>query len=82
MKWWRCFCSDDPFPALSADPETPLLFITSGNTLPMLECTNEMFLQQNPGATHLHLPDATHDMWMTHPEELSQAVLEFLVGLP
>lgn len=72
------FHSEDPFPELTVDPKLPLLFITAGNTMPLLECTNEAFLQRYPDANHVHLAVADHNLWMTHPEEMSAAVLNFL----
>jgi len=76
------FHSDDPFPDLNTDIEIPSMIITAGNTMPMLECTNKALLQRMPEAIHLHLPGVTHDMWMTHPDELSRAVNEFISGNP
>jgi pimeloyl-ACP methyl ester carboxylesterase len=72
------FHSDDPFPNLTIDPGVPLLFITTGNTMPMLECTNEAFLQRYPDTNHVHLAEADHNLWMTHQEEMSGAVRNFL----
>lgn len=72
------FYSDEPFPNLSVEPELPLMFITAGNTMPLLECTNEAFLQNYPDANHIHLSEAGHNLWMSHQEELSGAIHNFL----
>jgi len=56
----------------------PVLFITAGNTMPILECTNDAFLQHKPDAVHVHISDATHDLWISHPGELSRALNGFV----
>ena len=73
--------SDDPFPAISTDFKTPVMLITTGNTMPMLKCTNEALVKQMPKAKHIHLPDASHEMWMTHPEILSTHLRNFISGV-
>jgi len=72
--------SDDPFPYLNTNLKPPVMILTSGNTMPMLNCTNEVLVKKIPQAKHVHIPDATHDMWMTHPILLSQYVKDFISG--
>jgi len=72
--------SDNPFPHLNTNLKPPVMLLTSGNTMPMLECTNEVLVKKMPQAIHVHIPDATHDMWMTHPKLLSQYVTDFISG--
>ena len=73
--------SNNPFPALSTDFQTPVMLITSANTMPMLKCTNEALVRKMPNAKHIHLPDSSHEMWMTHPEILSTHVKDFISGI-
>jgi len=73
--------SDDPFPDLSTDFQTPVMLITTANTMPMLMCTNEALVRKMPNAKHIHLPDASHEMWMTHPEILSTHLKAFIAGI-
>lgn len=72
--------SDNPFPDLKTNVRPPVMLLTSGNTMPMLDCTNDVLVKQMPQAKHVHIPDATHDMWMTHPKLLSQYIADFLSG--
>lgn len=72
--------SDNPFPDLNTNLKPPVMILTSGNTMPMLDCTNEVLVKHIPKAVHVHIPDATHDMWMTHPKLLSQYVKDFISG--
>lgn len=74
--------SPDPFPDLSTDFETPVMLITTANTMPMLNCTNESLVKKMPRAKHIHLSDASHEMWMTHPEILSNYLKVFISGIP
>jgi len=70
--------SEDPFPDLNPDLAMPVMLITAGNTMPFLECTNDAFLQHKPDAVHVHISDATHDLWISHPRELSRALSGFI----
>ena len=72
--------SDNPFPDLNANLKPPVMLLTSGNTMPMLNCTNEVLVKKIPQAKHVHIEDATHDMWMTHPIILSQYLKDFISG--
>jgi pimeloyl-ACP methyl ester carboxylesterase len=72
--------SDDPFPDLNTNLKLPVMILTSGNTMQMLDCTNSVLVEQMPEAKHVHISNATHDMWMTHPDLLSQYVQEFISG--
>lgn len=73
--------SDNPFPDLSTDFQTPVMLITTANTMPILKCTNEALVRKMPNAKHIHLPDASHEMWMTHPEILSTHLKAFIAGI-
>ena len=72
--------SDNPFPDLSTNLKPPVMLLTSGNTMPMLNCTNEVLVKKLSQAKHIHIPDASHDMWITHPILLSQYVKDFISG--
>ncbi|MDX1479674.1 MAG: alpha/beta hydrolase, partial [Saprospiraceae bacterium] len=73
--------SEDPFPALSTDLAPPVMLVTSGNTMPMLTCVNEVLVQRWPEAKHVHIENAGHEMWMTHPEVLAQFLGDFISGI-
>lgn len=70
--------SEDPFPNLSTDFKIPVMLITAANTMPMLKCINDALVKKMPKATHIHLSDAGHEMWMTHPEILSTHLKDFI----
>jgi len=72
--------SGNPFPDLNTNLKPRIMLLTSGNTMPMLNCTNEVLVKEMPQAKHVHIPDAAHDMWMTHPLLLSQYVKDFISG--
>ena len=72
--------SDNPFPDLNTNLKPPVMILTSGNTMPMLNCTNEVLVKKMPKAKHVHIADATHDMWMTHPILLSQYLKDLISG--
>ncbi|MCL6265854.1 alpha/beta fold hydrolase [Flagellimonas myxillae] len=74
--------SEDPFPNLSTDFQVPVMLLTTGNTMPMLNCTNDALVKKMPGAKHVHLPDASHEMWMTHPEILANHLRDFVSDIP
>ena len=74
--------SDDPFPDLSTDFQSPVMLITTANTMPMLKCTNEALVKKMPNAKRIHLQDASHEMWMTHPEILSNHLKDFISDIP
>jgi len=46
--------------------------------MPILKCTNDALAKKMPNATHIHLSDAGHEMWMTHPEILSSHLRVFI----
>lgn len=73
--------SEDPFPDLSTDFEMPVMLITTANTMPILKCTNEALANKMPKAKHIYLPDASHDLWITHPEILSDHLQDFISGI-
>jgi non-heme chloroperoxidase len=72
--------SEEPFPNLSTDFDMPVMLISGGNTMPMLDCTNAALVERIPDAVHLHLPEATHNMWMSHSDELNRTLNDFISG--
>jgi non-heme chloroperoxidase len=72
--------SEEPFPDLSTDFDMPVMLITGGNTMPMLDCTNAALVERLHDAVHLHLPEATHNMWMSHTDELNRSLNDFISG--
>ena len=67
----------EPFPDIGTNVDIPVMLITAGNTMPMLECTNQRLLEAFPNATHLHLEQTDHNLWVTHTEPLANAVHDF-----
>ena len=72
--------SEDPFPDLSTDFKIPVMLLTTGNTMPMIKCTNAALVKNIPTANHIHVPNASHELWMTHPEILSTYLRNFISG--
>ena len=56
----------------------PTLLLSGGQTLPMLQLTNKELKSALPNAQQYHLDEGTHDYWMTHPQQMGQAILKFL----
>ncbi len=56
----------------------PIMILTAQMTMPMLKCTNAKLIEINPQATHHNVMNAGHEMWMTHPIELSNIILGFI----
>ena len=69
---------DCPSPEAVMALDVPLMILTSGNTMPMLNCTNSKLVEIKPEATHHHMLDAGHEMWMTHPKKLADHLLNFI----
>ena len=72
--------SENPFPKLNTDFDIPVLIFTAEYTMPILKCTNEALINNMPKAKHVHISDASHDMWMSHPEIMSNHVRSFISG--
>ncbi|MGB5370151.1 MAG: alpha/beta hydrolase [Flavobacteriaceae bacterium] len=71
------FKSSSPGEVKSLD--MPVMILTSERTMPMLTCTNAKLIEVRPQATHHHLLDAGHEMWMTNPKELSEFLSDFII---
>lgn len=56
----------------------PIMLITGGNTLPVPRLINGELVTLLPQAKHLHLTDASHNLWQTHLQQLAPEVLAFL----
>ncbi|WP_430965357.1 alpha/beta fold hydrolase [Spongiimicrobium sp. 2-473A-2-J] len=69
---------DSPSPEDVKALDIPLMILTSEKTMPMLTCTNAKLIEIKPQATHHHLTEAGHEMWMTHPRELSVHISNFI----
>lgn len=70
--------SENPFPNLKTDFDIPMMIFTSEYTMPFLKCTNEALIDNIPNAKHVHISDASHDMWMSHPEIMADHVRNFI----
>ena len=70
--------SENPFPKLQTSFEIPTMIITTENTMPILKCTNEALVKNMPNAKHIHISDASHDMWMTHPKIMANHLKNFI----
>lgn len=58
--------------------KVPVLILTGGQTLPLLQPLNKELIKLLPNATHFHFEKGTHDFWMTHPDVMGKEVLSFL----
>ncbi|MBT8184121.1 MAG: alpha/beta hydrolase [Eudoraea sp.] len=72
--------SENPFPNLYSTYDIPAMIITSEHTLPVLNYANESLISSNPKAKHIQITGASHDMWMTHPEVMSNHLNEFILN--
>lgn len=72
--------SEDPFPNLNTTFNFPTMVITSEHVMPSLICTNDSLISTTPNAQHVEIPGASHDMWLTHPEVLSNHLREFILN--
>ena len=70
--------SKNPFPKLDTSFEIPTMIITSEHTMPILNCTNEALVSNMPNAKHVHISEASHDMWMTHPKIIVDHLKNFI----
>jgi pimeloyl-ACP methyl ester carboxylesterase len=80
---WEAFTtSHDCFPMIDkeqvAQLPMPILLLTAANTLPIHHVVNGELVRLLPQATHVTIPDATHDMWAEQPDACGEAVLQFL----
>ena len=70
--------SENPFPRLLTTFEIPTMIVTAEHTIPVLKCTNEVLVNNMPNAKHIHIPDASHDMWMSYPEIMANHLKNFI----
>ena len=81
-EWHAIAFSPQAFPDFKKkdlkDINVPTLLLSGGQTLPMLQLTNKELKSALPNAQHYHLDEGTHDYWMTHPQQMGQAILKFL----
>ena len=80
---WEAFTtSADCFPMLDkervAQLPMPVLLLSAANTLPIHQVVNGELERVLPGAKHVTVADATHEMWTEQPEACGEAVLAFL----
>ncbi len=82
QEWRSIAYSPDPFPDFRREYlsgiNVPVLLLSGGQTLPLLQLTNKELERVLPGAHQFHLAEATHDYWLTHPQQMGNAVLNFL----
>lgn len=70
--------SENPFPSLHTSFEIPTMIVTAEHTIPILKCTNEELVNNMPTAKHIHISDASHEMWMSHPEIMANHLKNFI----
>jgi pimeloyl-ACP methyl ester carboxylesterase len=80
---WEAFTtSHDCFPMLDkaqiASLPMPMLLLTAESTLSTHRLINAELVRLLPQAQHVHLADATHEMWSEQPDACGEAVLHFL----
>ncbi len=61
-----------------ADLAMPMFLITTGKSMPMLQCTNEALTEALPEAAHAHFPEEGHELWLTAPEEVAKTLTDFI----
>jgi len=81
-EWHSIAYSPEAFPDFKKeylkDIKVPTLLLSCGQTLPMLQLTNKELKSGLPNAKQYHLDEGTHDYWVTHPQQMGQALLRFL----
>ena len=81
-EWHSIAYSPDAFPDFKKeylkDIKVPVLLLSGGQTLPMLQLTNKELKSVLPNAQQYHLAEGTHDYWVTHPQQMGKALLRFL----
>lgn len=81
-EWNAIAFSPDAFSGVAKESlrniKSPILIITAGQTLPLLEPLNKEIVKLLPKAKHFHIADATHDLWMTHPKIVGEELLTFI----
>lgn len=61
--------------------KVPVLLLSGGETLEMLKLTNKELENILPEAQRFHLVEGTHDFWMTHPQQMGNALMSFLKSI-
>ena len=81
-EWHSIAYSPDAFPDFKKeylkDIKVPVFLLSGGQTLPMLQLTNKELKSVLPNAQQYHLDEGTHDYWLTHPQQMGNALLSFL----
>ncbi len=81
-EWQAIAFSPQAFPDFKKqylkDINVPVLLLSGGQTLPMLQLTNRELKSELYSAQQFHLIEGTHDYWITHPQQMGQAILKFL----
>jgi non-heme chloroperoxidase len=83
---WRAIASSiDAFPLISKEKVTnlkiPVLLLSAGRTMSVLKLTNAELKRLLPGARHFQLAEGTHDYWITNPNEMGSALMNFLQSI-
>lgn len=82
QEWRSIAFSPDAFPDFRREYlegiKVPVLLLSGGQTLPLLQLTNKELERVLPAAKKYHLAEATHDYWITHPQQMGNAILHFL----
>ncbi|MFN0156659.1 MAG: alpha/beta fold hydrolase [Bacteroidota bacterium] len=81
-EWFSIAYSPEAFPDFKKeylkDIKVPVLLLSGGQTLPMLQLLNKELKSALPNAQQYHLDEGTHDYWVTHPQQMGQVLLRFL----
>jgi hypothetical protein len=59
----------------------PVLLMSAGEALPMLQSINNELKRLLPNAQQFHLAEGTHDYWFTHPSQMGDALMAFLTSI-
>ena len=56
----------------------PVLLLTSGRSMDMIQCINKALVETLPSAEHVNLPDEGHELWVTAPEKVAEILRSFV----
>lgn len=81
-EWHAISYSKNAFPPITKQEvqslNMPVFLLSAGQTMPLLKLTNAELKRLLPNARSFHLPDGTHDYWITHPKQMRDALMSFL----
>jgi non-heme chloroperoxidase len=84
-EWRAMSLSKNAFPFVTKEEvqniKVPVLLLSAGKTMPLLQVTNAELKRLLPKATVFELANGTHDYWITNPTEMGDALMKFLKAI-